>query len=83
MRWTFPPGEPHSVTFLGPQSSLPPAFDPAAPKPAGGPSYDASAYTSSGYLLLGKTYALTFPKPGRTSIIAFFTGNMAACKAWS
>lgn len=64
VRWTFPPGEPHSVTFLGPQSSLPPAFDPAAPKPAGGPSYDASAYTSSGYLLLGKTYALTFPKPG-------------------
>ncbi len=64
VRWTFASGEPHTVTFLGPQTSLPPPTDPTAPLPAGGSSYDGSAYTSSGFLLLGKTYALTFPKPG-------------------
>ncbi|MDQ6826947.1 MAG: hypothetical protein M3Z14_07100, partial [Candidatus Eremiobacteraeota bacterium] len=57
--WTFPTGEPHTVTFLGPRPSPPPPTDPTAPMPAGGTTYDGSTYTSSGFVLLGKTYALT------------------------
>ncbi|MDP9024400.1 MAG: plastocyanin/azurin family copper-binding protein, partial [Candidatus Eremiobacteraeota bacterium] len=62
--WTFMPGEPHTVTFLGPRATPPPPTDPTAPLPAGGTTYDGTTYTSSGFLLLGKTYALTFPTPG-------------------
>lgn len=62
--WTFPAGEPHTVTFLGNRKSLPPPNDPKVPIPAGGTSYDGTAYTSSGFKLLGGSYTLTFPKPG-------------------
>ncbi len=62
--WSFPSGEPHTVTFLGPLKAPPPPTDPGAPVPAGGKTYDGSIYTSSGFVLLGKTYALTFTKPG-------------------
>jgi plastocyanin len=64
VQWTFPTGEPHTVTFLGPRSAPPPPTDPSVPAPAGGASYDGSTYTSSGFVLLGKTYSLQFNKPG-------------------
>ena len=63
--WSFPAGEPHTVTLLGAgQSSPPPATDPNVSNPAGGNTYDGSTYVSSGFKLLGGTYRLTFPKPG-------------------
>lgn len=62
--WAFPAGEAHTVTFLGPRATPPPPSDPTAAAPAGGSTYDGTAYTSSGFVLLGKTYALTFPTPG-------------------
>ncbi len=66
--WTFPAGEPHTVTFLGNgQATPPPPTDPNDAKPAGGSTYDGSTYTSSGFLLRGKSYSLTFTKPGTYS----------------
>lgn len=62
--WSFPSGEPHTVTLLGPRSALPPPNDPTAPVPAGGATYDGSTYTSSGFKLLGGSYTLTFPTSG-------------------
>ncbi|MDP9111140.1 MAG: plastocyanin/azurin family copper-binding protein [Candidatus Eremiobacteraeota bacterium] len=64
IQWTFPTGEPHTVTLLGPRSAPPPPTDPSVPAPAGGTTYDGSTYTSSGFVLLGKTYSLQFNKPG-------------------
>ncbi len=75
VRWSFPAGEPHTVTFLGPRTVLPPANDPKAPMPAGGSSYDGSSYTSSGFLLLGKTYTLMFPKSGTYSYYCILHGQ--------
>lgn len=63
--WTYPAGEPHTVTFLGAgQATPPPPSDPNVAVPAGGTTYDGSAYTSSGFVLGGKSYSLTFTKPG-------------------
>ncbi len=62
--WTSPSGEPHTVTFLGNRTSLPPPNDPSVPALVGGSTYDGTAYTSSGFRLLGQTYTLVFPKPG-------------------
>lgn len=62
--WTFPTGEPHTVTFLGPRPTPPPPTDPSASLPAGGATYDGTTYTSSGFVLLGKMYSLRFPTPG-------------------
>ncbi len=63
--WSFPTAEVHTVTFLGAgQSTPPPAMDPNNAAPAGGSTYDGSVYTSSGFVAGGKTYTLTFTKPG-------------------
>lgn len=62
--WSSRTGEPHTVTFLGPRTAPPPPNDPSAPLPAGGSTYDGSTYTSSGFLLQGQSYTLTFPKAG-------------------
>jgi len=62
--WSFPSGEPHTVSLLGPNAAFPAPNDPTAQAPAGGTVYDASTYTSSGFQLLGKSYSLTFTKPG-------------------
>ena len=74
--WRYPAGEPHTVTFLGPKSSPPPPNDPSAPAPAGGTTYDGSVYTSSGFILGGKTYTLTFPKPGTYTYYCLIHGEM-------
>jgi plastocyanin len=74
--WTFPSGEPHTVTLLGPKSSPPPPTDPSVAQPAGGTTYDGSTYTSSGFLLGGKAYSLTFTKPGVYQVYCLIHGGM-------
>lgn len=74
--WSFPSGEPHTVTFLGPRKAPPPPDDPSNPAPAGGSTYNGSKYTSSGYVLLGKTYTLKFPKPGVYPYLCLLHGGM-------
>lgn len=74
--WGFPAGEPHTVTLLGHRKSLPPPTDPSVPRPAGGSVYDGSTYTSSGFKLLGGTYALTFPKPGTYKYYCLLHGGL-------
>jgi len=75
--WAAPTGEPHTITFLGNRTSLPPPTDPSAPAPAGGTTYDASTYTSSGFILLGKNYSLTFPTPGTYKYYCLIHGGMS------
>ncbi len=74
--WTFPAGEPHTVTLLGPRSLPPPPNDPSVQQPAGGATYDGSTYTSSGFLLAGKSYTLTFTKPGVYKVYCLIHGEM-------
>lgn len=76
VQWTFPTGEPHTVTFLGPRTAPAAPSDPTNPTPAGGTSYDGTAYTSSGFLLQGKTYSLTFPKPGTYQYLCLIHAGM-------
>ena len=64
VEWSYPAGEPHTVSLLAPGQKLPSASDPSDQKPAGGSTYDGTRFTSSGFLLLGKTYSLKFTKPG-------------------
>jgi plastocyanin len=69
IEWTFPAGEPHTVSLLGAgQATPPPATDPNVANPAGGNTYDGSTYVSSGFKLLGGTYRLRFPKPGTYTV---------------
>lgn len=62
--WAFPTGEPHTVTVVPAGQSVPPPSDPNAPKPSGSTTTDGTAYSSSGFQLLGGKYALTFTKAG-------------------
>jgi plastocyanin len=73
---TFPTGEAHTLTFLGPRSTPPSVFDPTNAARAGGTSYDGSTYTSSGFLLQGGTYSLTFPKPGTYTYLCLIHPGM-------
>lgn len=76
--WTFPSnGEPHTVTFLGPRTTLPSPNDPSDPIPAGGPTYDGTVYTNSGFVLGGKTYSLKFTKPGVYPFYCLLHGGMS------
>lgn len=74
--WKYPAGEPHTVTFLGPKAAPPPPNDPSVPAPAGGTSYDGSTYTSSGFMLFGGSYTLTFPKAGTYTYYCLIHGEM-------
>jgi plastocyanin len=76
VQWSFPSGEPHTVTLLGPQSAPPPPSDPTVAQPAGGTSYDGTVYTSSGFVLGGGTYSLTFTKPGMYTVYCLIHGGM-------
>jgi plastocyanin len=75
--WSNPAGEPHTVTFLGPKSAPPPPNDPSVQQPAGTSTYDASTYTSSGFMLHGASYTLTFTKPGTYKYYCLIHGDMA------
>lgn len=74
--WKYPAGEPHTVTFLGPKPSPPPPTDPSVQVPAGGKTYDGSVYTSSGFMLGGASYTLTFTKPGTYTYYCLIHGEM-------
>lgn len=65
--WTVG-GNAHTVTFLGPLTA--PIGNPNAP--FGGATYDGSAYTSSGALFPGNSYALTFTKTGSYPYLCLF-----------
>lgn len=54
----------HSVIVVGPNTKLPPAGSPPALKPAGSDTFDGTGFHNSGILTPGKTYSLTFTKPG-------------------
>ncbi len=75
--WSFPSGEPHTVTLLGPKGGFPSPNDPTAPAPAGGTTYDGTTYTSSGFVLLGKSYSLQFTQPGTYTFQCLLHGGMA------
>jgi plastocyanin len=80
--WTNPNAVPHTVTFLAPGQALPalvqPSPQPAGPPllliplqtflPAGGPTYDGTAYANSGIFDAvnspSNKYTLKFTKPG-------------------
>ena len=62
--WTFPAGEPHTVSLVPAGQKVPSPSDPANSGAAGGTTYDGSTFTNSGFKLLGGTYTLRFPKPG-------------------
>lgn len=62
--WTFPTGEPHTVAIVPAGQSVPPPNDPNVAKPSGSTTTDGTAYSSSGFQLLGGKYALTFTKAG-------------------
>ncbi|MGZ8437281.1 MAG: cupredoxin domain-containing protein [Candidatus Limnocylindrales bacterium] len=60
-------GNAHTISFLTAGQTPPAPDDPAAQAPAGGSSFDGSAYTSSGIKFPAPgqdTYALTFPTAG-------------------
>lgn len=75
--WSFPSGEPHTVSLLGPNAAFPPPNDPTAPAPAGTTTYDGTAYTSSGFKLLGASYSLTFTKAGTYMFQCLLHGGMS------
>jgi plastocyanin len=76
VKWTFPSGEPHTVTLLAPGGTLPPPSDPSVPNPAGGSTFDGTTYTSSGFVLLGGTYSLKFTKAGTYTVFCLIHGAM-------
>ncbi len=60
-------GNAHTISFLTAGQTPPSPEDPAAQAPAGGSSFDGSAFTSSGIKFPAPgqdTYALTFPTAG-------------------
>ena len=88
--WRLDSTEFHTVTFLagqpepefvqpGPDGAF---LNPAAVLPAGGNTYDGSAYTNSGLLMLGgpgtepPTYSLTFTKAGTYDYVCIIHPGM-------
>lgn len=78
--WTSPTAEVHSISFPVPGQTPVPVTDPTAPLPAGGTTFDGTAYVSSGFIAGGAKYSLTFPKPGTYSYLSlpqgFATGSV-------
>lgn len=59
--WVDPTTEPHTVS-IPPAGQMPPPGPPQPP--AGGSTFDGSAYVSSGFMQTGVAYSLKFTKPG-------------------
>ena len=87
IRWTFPTHERHTLTFLKPGQTRPPAFGPTFGVPVGcpgltpdGSSFDGSACVTTGVLLLAdtetaasaQTYSVSFPAAATSSLFAWF-----------
>ncbi|MDE2483540.1 MAG: hypothetical protein KGN02_15295 [bacterium] len=60
--WSNGTSIPHTVSI--PQPGQSPPGGPPNPAPVGGGTYDGSTYVSSGFITNGKSYAVTFTKPG-------------------
>jgi plastocyanin len=67
LSWTIASGSPHIIALV-PSGQNAPA-PPANIKPAGGTSYDGTAFTSSGLIDQGATYSLRFPTPGTYTVL--------------
>jgi plastocyanin len=92
IRWTFPTHERHTLTFLKPGQTRPPAFGPIFGIPVGcpgvtadGSSFDGSACVTSGVLLLGEdawpqvnplSYSVSFPSPGNFKFVCLVHADM-------
>lgn len=77
VQWTFPSGEPHTVAIVPKGQTPPPPTDPSVPAPVGGTTTDGTTYTSSGFLLLGKNYLMTFTKAGTYQYVCLIHPGMA------
>jgi plastocyanin len=91
IRWTFPTHERHSLTFLTPGQTRPPAFGPTFGVPVGcpgltpdGSSFDGSACVTTGILLLAdtdtassaQTYSVSFPTAGNFKFVCLVHADM-------
>ena len=89
VRWTFPTHERHTLTFLTPGQTRPPAFGPIFGVPVGcpgitpdGSSFDGSACVTSDLLLLDQnagtppTYSVTFPTAGNFKFVCLIHADM-------
>jgi plastocyanin len=84
--WTMNPEFVHTVTFLSGQAAPPVVaaegdvvVQPAATAfPSGGPSYDGTGFVNSGLLEgKGKSFSLTFSKPGAYGYVCLLHPGMA------
>lgn len=89
IRWTFPTHERHTLTFLKPGQTRPPAFGPTFGVLVGcpgttpdGSSFDGSACVTSDVLLLDQntttppTYSVTFPTAGNFKFVCLIHADM-------
>ncbi len=90
IRWTFPTHERHTLTFLRPGQTRPPAFGPIFGVLVGcpgitpdGSSFDGSACVTSDVLLVDETlgpppptYSVTFPAPGNFKFVCLVHADM-------
>ena len=89
IRWTFPTHERHTVTFLKPGQTRPPAFGPTFGVLVGCPgvtpdesSFDGSTCVTSDVLLLDQntltppTYSVTFPTAGNFKFVDVIHADM-------
>ena len=89
IRWTFPTHERHTLTFLKPGQTRPPAFGPTFGILVGcpgitpdGSSFDGSTCVTSDVLLLDQgtttppTYSVTFPTAGNFKFVCLVHADM-------
>ena len=90
IRWTFPTHERHTLTFLKPGQTRPPAFGPMFGVLVGcpgttqdGSSFDGSACVTSDVLLVDggvepppPSYSVTFPAPGNFKFVCLVHADM-------
>jgi plastocyanin len=90
IRWTFPTHERHTLTFLKPGQTRPPAFGPMFGVLVGcpgttpdGSSFDGSVCVTSDVLLVDEgaeppppTYTVTFPEPGNFKFVCLVHADM-------
>jgi len=87
--WIFPTHERHTLTFLKPGQTRPPAFGPTFGIPVGcpgltpdGSSFDGSACVTTGVLLeddtttTAPTYSVTFPAAGNFKFVCLVHADM-------
>jgi plastocyanin len=67
LSWNIASGSPHIIALVPSGQTAP--VGPPSIKPAGGASYDGTAFTSSGLIAQGTTYSLRFPTPGTYTVV--------------